>query len=89
MISSLSLNENAQDILDDDSIKLLFVEFGWPGVSREETETVSLPKPKLGHYSSYNFQKGIRNRCNPTSHYCSNILTNVVVLTSYVILIIF
>ena len=59
MVSHLSLNPEAP-ALDNDAVKMLFVEYRFLGVSPEETETpYSLPKPAANKTISFNFSKGI------------------------------
>ncbi|KAK2187638.1 hypothetical protein NP493_159g03000 [Ridgeia piscesae] len=57
MVSRLSFNPNAP-ALDNDAIKMLFVEYRFLGVPPEETETpYSLPKPTANKNISFNFSK--------------------------------
>ena len=67
-------------------MQLLFVEFGWHGINREETETVSLPKPKLGHHSSYNFQKG--EECGGIFFYIQSRIKTPTKILAYLICVI-
>ena len=62
MISRLSFNRKAP-ALDNDAIKMLFVEYRFLGVPPEETETpYSLPKPAANKNISFNFSKGINSQ---------------------------
>lgn len=56
-ISHLSLNEKAT-VLNNDSVKQLFVAYNFLGIEPQELETpFSLPKPKANLPITYNFTK--------------------------------
>lgn len=78
-ISHLSLNEKAT-VLNNDSVKQLFVAYNFLGIEPQELETpFSLPKPKANLPITYNFTKSkwlFDFHCKLISKFCQKVSSN-------------
>lgn len=78
-ISHLSLNEKAT-VLNNDSVKQLFVAYNFLGIEPQELETpFSLPKPKANLPITYNFTKSkwlFDFHCKLISKFCQKDSSN-------------
>ena len=60
MVATLTLDEEC-DVMQNDAIKKLYVEYRFLGAPLQETETpYSLPKPLPHKEISFNFSKGMQ-----------------------------